>query len=346
MKAMNTTYREDKKQTEQNKATYRDGLVEVMRQRLRDAKPMRTEYFENIFSDQEKYRNDLRNMLGWPLVGYTDQHETAVSFEKLSEEENFTLYRAEFEILAGIKLSGLFFKMRGEGKRPLVIVQHGKSGSPEIMSGVLGSTWNYNDMLMRVASHDVHVFAPQLLLWDIAQYGAPYERINLDAALKRTGSSVAAIELFEISGIIDYFEKQDYVSTFGMVGLSYGGFYTLYAAALDERIKSAISCSFFATRDACNWSDWVWQNSAYKFDDAEVACLVYPRRICLEMGTRDELFKSQYSEESYERIKAYCKDVGTDWCQLVLFDGKHEFCLDDAPVERLINDLKANEEGK
>lgn len=338
-------YREDKKHTEQNKSAYRDGISAIIKQRQKDAKAVRAGYFKDIFENQEKYRGDLREMLGWPLVGYTDEREIAVSFEKLSEEEYFTLYRAEFEILEGVKLSGLFFKMNGEGKKPLVIVQHGKSGTPEIMSGILGSTWNYNDMLMRVAKHDAHVFAPQLLLWDAAQYGAPYERITMDAALKRTGSSIAAIELYEISGIIDYFEKQDYVSSFGMVGLSYGGFYTLYATALDTRIKSAISCSFFASRDACSWSDWVWQDSANRFDDAEVACLVYPRRLCLEMGTRDELFRSEYSEESFERIKAYCKDVGTDWCDLILFDGKHEFCLDDAPIERLINDLKDTEGG-
>ena len=338
---MNTTYREDKKFTEQNKQTYRDGISAIIKQRQKAAIPERVEYFKNVFSNQEKYRQELREMLGWPLVGYTDDRETTVSFTELSDEENFTLYRAEFEVIEGIKLSGLFFKAKGEGKKPLVLVQHGKSGTPEIMSGILGSTWNYNDMTMRVAEHDVHVFAPQLLLWDAAQYGAPFDRITMDAALKRTGSSVAAIELFEISGIIDYFEKQDYVSTFGMVGLSYGGFYSLYATALDERIKSAISCSFFASRDACNWSDWVWQDSAYKFDDAEVACLVYPRRICLEMGTRDELFRSEFSKESFEKIKDYAKDVGTDWCELVLFDGKHEFCLDVAPVERLVNDLKS-----
>ena len=142
MMIMNITYLEDKKHTEKNKQTYRDGLVEVMMQRLRDAKPMRTEYFKDILSDQEKYRQDLRRMLGWPLVDYTDNREISASFDVLSEEENFTLYRAELEILEGVKLSGLFFKMKGEGKKPLVIVQHGKSGTPEIMSGVLGSTWN------------------------------------------------------------------------------------------------------------------------------------------------------------------------------------------------------------
>ena len=95
-------YREDKKYTEQNKATYRDGLVEVMRQRLRDAKPVRSEYFKDVMSNQEKYRKDLKEMLGWPLVGYTGDKNVTASFEKLSEEEGFTLYRAEFEILEGV----------------------------------------------------------------------------------------------------------------------------------------------------------------------------------------------------------------------------------------------------
>lgn len=43
----------------------------------------------------------------------------------------------------------------------------------------------------------------------------------------------------------------------GMVGLSYVGFYTLYIAALDTRIKAAVSCSFFNDRDRYPWSDLV-----------------------------------------------------------------------------------------
>jgi len=336
-------YREDIKQTEQNKKTYLEGIREVVKQRQREAETVRTDYFKDVFSNPDKYRGELRQMLGWPLVGHTDTGAPNISFVKLSDEDGYELFRAEIEILCGLMLSGLFFKMKGESKKPLVIVQHGGSGTPEIISGVYGSTANYNDMLMRVAKHNVHVFAPQLLLWKAEQYGVPYDRKALDGALKRVGSSIAAIELYGISRIIDFFEGEDYVSRFGMVGLSYGGFYTLYASALDTRIRSALSCSFFNKRDIYGWSDLVWQNSASLFDDSEVACLVYPRRLCLETGTRDELFDSSYAKESFERIKAYCKDVGTDWCELILFDGKHEFCKDDAPIERLINDLVSSE---
>ena len=125
-----------------------------------------------------------------------------------------------------------------------------------------------------------------------------------------------------------------------MVGLSYGGFYTLFTAALDTRIRSAVSCSFFNTRDRVGWSDWTWQSSAEKFDDAEIACLVYPRRLWLGVGNDDELFEAKYAEESFTKLRALCKTVGTDWVSLTVFDGKHEFYRDDVPIMQLIQDLQ------
>ena len=157
------------------------------------------------------------------------------------------------------------------------------------------------------------------------------------------GSSITAIEVYGITRILDYFEAQDYVSTMGMVGLSYGGFYTLFTAALDTRILSAASCSFFNTRDRFGWSDWVWQNSAEKFDDAEIACLVYPRRLWLGVGNADELFEAKYAEESFKKLEALCRTVGTDWVKLTVFDGKHEFYRNDTPILQLIEDLYAHE---
>jgi dienelactone hydrolase len=196
-------------------------------------------------------------------------------------------------------------------------------------------------MLCRVIKYGVHVFAPQLLLWK-EEYGVPYDRTELDARLKRVGSSITAVEVFGLTRILDYFEDQPYVKNFGMVGLSYGGFYTLFTTACDTRIQSAISCSFFNDRDEIAWPDWVWQNSAYKFNDTEVAALCYPRRLCIQMGNKDELFDYKYTEASFEALKALVKEQGVcdDLFDLIIFDGNHEFCKDDAPIQRLVNDLK------
>ncbi len=332
-------YREEIKDANIYKEAYKDGFYRVLEERRKTAECKREAYIQDIFQNQEQYREDFKKMLGWPLVDYQADGIPDVTMTKLSEEDGYEIYRAQFEILNGLTMTGLFFRANGKEKKPLVILQHGGQGTPELIADIYGHTANYNDMLHRVRKHDVHVFAPQLLLWSDA-YEVAYDRIRLDAQLKRVGSSITAVEVFGIMRILDYFEKQDYVSRFGMVGLSYGGFYTLFTAAIDERIQSAISCSFFNKRDEVDWSDWVWFRSAELFDDAEIACLVYPRKLCIEIGTKDELFDYRYGTESFERVKELCSSVGTDWVSLEIFEGVHEFSLDDAPILNMIQDLK------
>ena len=96
-------------------------------------------------------------------------------------------------------------------------------------------------------------------------------------------------------------------------------------------------------RDQITWSDWTWQSSAQKFDDAEIACLIYPRKLCIGMGSADELFDCQYSVKSFERLKALCKDVGVDWVKMLVFEGGHEFLKDDEPIKELLRDLSARQ---
>ena len=175
-------------------------------------------------------------------------------------------------------------------------------------------------------------------MWD-DKYEVKFDRATIDMRLKSVGSSIAALEIFGIMRILDYFEVQDYVSTFGMVGLSYGGFFTLYTAAIDTRIKSAISCSFFCNRDHKPERDWLWTNSAFRFNDAEVAALVYPRNIYIAMGNEDQLFDYKYSIASFERLKEICTYVGMDWVSFDVFDGTHEFFKYDEPIEMLAKNL-------
>lgn len=332
-------FREDRDRSHSHKQAYLDGIERLIAQRQQRAEGLRGEYSRRIFDEPERYRAEFRKMLGWPLTGCEPAPPPAATVELLSQEAEYSIWRMTFEVIEGMHMSGLLFRMHGDAPRPMVIVQHGGGGTPEFMSGLYGDTVNYNHMLDHVIRRGVHAFAPQLLLWS-ADYGVPYDRRAIDARLKRLGSSITALEVYGITRIIDYFQAQDFVTAFGMVGLSYGGFYTLYTAAADTRIRSAISCSFFSRRDAYPWSDWTWQRSAEMFDDAEIACLVHPRRLCLEMGNRDELFAAEHSEISFARVKEMCRDVGTDWVELIVFDGLHEFLTDPAPMERLIRDLR------
>ena len=330
-------YQEPLETAKPYKEQYLAGLTRLIEEKQIKAAEIRREYARDIFTDPARYRKDLRNMLGWPLTEPSPTDLPPVTEEKLSEEDGYTVYRLQFEVLPGVKLAGLFFRMDGDTPKPLVLVQHGKLGTPERVSGVYGSTSNYNHMLSRIISHNVHAFAPQLCLWSDS-YEVPYDRDEMDARLKRVGSSIAAVEIYGLMRILDYFEAQSYVSCLGMAGMSYGGFYTLMTTALDTRLRSAICCSYFNKRDAVPWSDWVWFGSGLKLDDAQLACLVYPRKLYVLMGNQDALFDYRNTIESFNEATKLCDK---DWMQLHIYDGTHEFCKDDEPIEAFIQDLKA-----
>ena len=329
-------YQEPTETAKPYKEQYLAGLTRLIAEKQAQAAKIRRDYAGDIFTDPERYRKDLRNLLGWPLTDPSPTDLPPVTAEKLSEEDGYTVYRLQVEVLPGVKMAGLFFRMDGEDAKPLVLVQHGKLGTPERVSGVYGSTSNYNHMLSRIIAHNVHAFAPQLCLW-ADSYEVPFDREEMDARLKRVGSSIAAVEIYGLTRILDYFEAQSYVSCLGMAGMSYGGFYTLMTTALDTRLRAAICCSYFNKRDAVPWSDWVWFGSGLKFDDAQLACLICPRKLYILMGNRDELFDYHNTVSSYEEAAAMHQ---TQWMQLHIYDGNHEFCKDDAPIASLIRDLK------
>ena len=165
----------------------------------------------------------------------------------------------------------------------------------------------------------INVFAPQLLLWSEKQYKPGYDRNTLDARLKNVGSSVTALEIYALMRGVDYFEQQEWVTNIGMVGLSYGGYYTQLTAALDTRIKAAISCSFFC--DATHWvkPDWSFTGIA-------------------------ECFDYQKSTREYMRILEICGGNSGDWLEYTVFDGDHEFYKEDHHIKKLIECLR--KEGK
>lgn len=334
-------YREKTDDSKIYKENYRDGFLKIIKDRKREMELKRKRKMIDALREPEKCRSDLKKMLGWPLVDYETDELPQVKSEKLSDEEKYSIYRMQFEILDGLTMTGLFFRAKNENPTPLIIVQHGGLGTPEHIADFYGEgTSNYNKMLERVVEQGVHVFAPQLLLWDKEKYGIEYDRNAIDASLKRLGSSITAVEIFGIQRIIDYFENENYVLTFGMVGLSYGGFYTLYTTAIDTRIEAAVSCSFFNTRDVYDWPDWTWFNSAELFDDAEVAALIYPRWICIEVGENDELFDYKNAIKSFNMLKKLTARHGVEWLEeMIIFDGNHEFCLNDTPIEKMIDIL-------
>ena len=336
MKEIN--YRENMPDSKVYKENYVNEIIGIIADREAAAVAKRDNYCRDIFIEQEKYREKFKAMLGWPLTGDKDHSVPYAKMKKLADDNVCSIYRVSVEVMSGFFMTGLLFQ-KDEKKRSLVIVQHGGGGTPELVGNLYGDTRNYNRIIERILKYDANVFAPQLLIWD-EPHQVDYDRTALDAQLKRVGSSITALEIYGLSRILDYFEVQPYVSNFGMAGLSYGGFYTMFMAAVDTRIKAAVSCAFFNNRKNFVFNDWAWFGAAETFSDAEIACLVYPRKLCIQVGINDPLFEIKSAEEELERLKAMSKTVAGDWLDIIKFKGEHEFCWDDEPLKKLVEDIR------
>ena len=336
------TYREKRETGNPFRQEYLDSINDLLKKKLAEADAKRREFDKELLANPDKARNEFAQILGWPL----NEERCGVPKTELFHvvtDGDIDLFRVQVEVFEGFKFYGLLFKKNDGKKRPLVISQHGGLGTPEVCSTLLeGETsYNYNDMTQRILKHDVNVFAPQMLLWEKETYGIEYDRAYIDAVLKMLGGSITALEIYCLQRCLDYFEVQDYVDKdrMGMIGLSYGGMYTLYTAAIETRLKSAVSSSFFCDRaNDGERQDWKYKGLAYNFFDAEVAMLVRPRKIYLAMGKSDPLFDSAKTVKEFEHIKEVCTDW-KDWTALQIFEGEHEFCPDDEFINNFMKDL-------
>jgi len=317
--------------------TYLDGIKKLIEDRKKRALRERVRFGQGISKDRECYRKQFCNMLGWPLNA-EKQPILSVKENVIADDKKHKISRMQFELFEGFWFYGILMQHKTDRELPLVISQHGGRGTPEMACSFFDCE-NYNDMSLRIFEQGVHVFAPQTVLWQEGRFGPANCRNDFDNALKQLGGSIAALEIYSIRKCLDYFETQDYCNgSFGMAGLSYGGFYTLYTAAVDTRIKAALASSHFNDREKYNWYDKVWFNSANRFLDAQVAALVCPRGLRIEVGDNDELFAAGSAIEEYEILRDYYKEKPEN-LQFHVFQGVHEFCPEDDGVEWLISKI-------
>ena len=116
------------------------------------------------------------------------------------------------------------------------------------------------------------------------------------------------------------------------MGNSGGGTATIYAAALDERIKGAIpSCAFCTYLDsignkhhcACNYVPGI----ATYFDMAELAGMIAPRPLVIVSGAEDGIFPLAGAQAEFARVKEtyYAHSACPDNAAHVIGDGGHRF---------------------
>jgi predicted esterase len=147
------------------------------------------------------------------------------------------------------------------------------------------------------------------------------------------GKTLAGLRVWDVMRTLDYIRTRAEAMTekIACVGLSGGGSTTLYATALDERIRLAVIAGAFCTYRASIMSivhcpdNYVPGILRYG-ELADVAGLIAPRPLLIEHGTQDPIFPIAGVRQAYRDLKrVYSLLECADHLENDYFPGGHQF---------------------
>lgn len=280
-------------------------------------------------------REAFSRSIGYPPPGRPDPEPP--EFTRIGEDNLGTYYRARISVLPGVHAAGIYIIPKGlKGKAPLVVSMHGGGGSPEVALFHGGA--NYHDMVRGAVKRGYVVWAPTHLF---RAEGFPGDvRNRMDDRLRLVGTSLTAVEIAKITRSLDAILKRPEVDPkrVGMVGLSYGGYYTLVTPALEPRIKAAVSSCYYGVQEGRYEQDELSVPSDFRFmdrftllKDPEIVALICPRPLLIQAGSRDNASHREPGKRLAPLAAEYYNRLGhgNDF-RFLVFEGGHEFHDDSA----------------
>ena len=280
----------------------------------------------------KKLRQKFAESIGYPPPG--DPDADPASFVQIGEDALATYYRVKISVLPGVHAEGIYLVPKGikpKQKVPLVVSMHGGGGSPEVALFHGGA--NYHDMVRGGVKRGYAVFAPQHLF---SAPGSPGDvRNRTDDRMRLVGTSLTAVEIAKITRSLDVLLKRPEIDPkrVAMVGLSYGGYYSLVTPALEPRIKVAVSSCYFGVQE---WryerdelgvpSDFRFADRFTLFRDPEIVALICPRPLQIQAGARDDADHREMGIQLAPQSADYYHKLKMDTAfQFTVFKGGHEF---------------------
>jgi len=238
-------------------------------------------------------------------------------------------------------------KMKPDKKNPAILCSHGHGpwgkdtvagirGDGNYIQNITEHNYNYGEQMAKAGfltiSPDLRVFGERRDGMDPFP-GRDACNVNfIKGAL--LGIYTLTLNIWDFKCCIDYLETRPEVdkNRIGMMGLSQGGTMTTFTAAAEPRIKAAdIICyvnpwrSFAITRANFCGSQFVPGIHRY-FDTDDIAGLIAPRPLLLEMGIYDKCFFIESALKGYEGVKRIYQAAGcADKLWTDIHSGQHAF---------------------
>ena len=284
---------------------------------------MRYQAGEDISAWQEKARAKLREVLGLPLQKVEDNFHV----EWTKEEETLTETRFILETEPGMEVPCHLVLPKGyEGKLPLAICMQGHGTGMHISLGRVKFPGDEEDFdgdrdfaVQAVAKGWAALALEQRAMGECGAKADGHPNCNhpaLQAIL--LGRTIIGERCHDVSCVIDaveaHFPMID-LDRICMMGNSGGGTTTIYATALDERIKAAMPscalCGYYASIGAmqhcdCNYIPGIMQH----FDMGDLAAMIAPRPLVAVNGVTDASFPIDSAKEQVEIARVVYEAAG------------------------------------
>lgn len=311
-------------------------LAEKARQALRVVEPdfASTAAYERSLAP---FREQLGRFFGTPPPHAAAGRVTRT--QPLGPDPEAIIHRVWIEVIDGVEAYGLYLapKQRS-GRVPLLIAQHGGGGTPEAICD-LDTRVNYRSFGREAVRRGYAVWAPALAMrcafcGDEPIPGAGREL--LDQKLRLAGTSIIGLELHKIiestRTLLQERPELD-PDRVGMTGLSWGGFFTMYAAALTPWIKVAAPSGYFrdyeqllrrAVADDARQAEREIFGGLGHF---QAVALICPRPCLVQIGEQDGALNDMAGARvEAERAAGYYRRLGLeDRFRFQAHPGGHEF---------------------
>lgn len=299
---------------------------------------------DNYRNSLPPYRKSVESFFGTTPPG--SKEGKVARFEKAGEDAHANIYRVWVEVMEGVHTYGIYMvpkKLRG--KAPLIIAQHGGGGNPEAIVD-FDTRINYHSFGPEAVKRGYIVWAPALTM--LSGYGGDaavpgVSRELLDRKLKMAGTSIIGVEIHKIIESTKALIKSRAEiggDRIGMTGLSWGGFFTMYTAAVWPAIKVAAPSAYFRDTEILLKSavadDSKMPPERFLFQGTghfQAVGLICPRPCMVQLGETDALFDIKGAKKEAERASQYYKKLGIgDRFEFSTHPGGHEF--DNASIFR------------
>jgi dienelactone hydrolase len=284
-----------------------DGVDRFLLRKTEESVKKREAFWKRDFSSAEAYsasvepnRKRLAHILGVrdprvpfdapELVGTTDQPAL------VGRGEGYEVFAVRWPAFGDVRGEGLLLLPTGRKPVADVVAIPDADQTPEQVVGLAEGVAPESQFARRLAESGCRVVVPVLIDRRVEPRNGRAKLTSREFLYRSAfelGRHLIGYEVQKVLAAVDWFVKDTKGSDpkIGVIGWGEGGMLAFYSAALDTRIDAACVSGYFGPREGL-WKEPIDRNVfglLERFGDAEVASLIAPRALVVELTDGPEV---------------------------------------------------------